>query len=1287
MLLSSLLLPYAGKLAEKIVHAYITGQSTPWIKRQMTVFAATRIKKQAIKRLEGFLAVEMSREEAELFVRELEAMLETMHLSGTMLAEQDFNTEKILCKIWNTRPPNIEIFQRGLDSKLKTIIGATVTTLAQLIQEVQQWEQVAWNRVFQLLDKIRHDHDQQTELLHQISSTVHVLLCDRQKFPPPKPIIPLPQRYLPRRVSPRQHDLMNIHDFLDKGEDLLAVMNAKKRIILLADAGMGKSWELERMAHELSEENNAHYPLLDNQLRSYSPADPLVDRVRRLWPYWDAIPDSRRVILLDGLDEVGDDNVTATVKRFKEFAEEHPDSTILISCRTKVFMPFSDFLNNFAPYYLRYLNGQEMETYVRNFIGNKWEDFSSKASILKLWDLLRVPFYLAVATELYQQKGTLPSRRAAFFSEIIESRLSKDSNRAAESGTLKSRQKLVLELLSRIALGMEMLCTNEITDTLLLRLIPDQTHRDILNMTGIWNSVARNGEIFWRFEHNSIQEALAGRLLATMRFDLIKACIGVPPLFSIVNPSFGNAVSFMLEETSDNEAMEWLATVAPEIVVQSENSLMPIENRVVFVKGILEDFKKRGATIVWSKFEADDLARFADSPDLLAWLVKEAACETDLRHFASLIRVAQCVTVPPEMADQVRSFYLSLFKDGKRPPWIQRAGINALSHSRLGNHHVIEEIIRDTRGFNDAEFLMEVYRLIRTSKCVDAFIGDILNGIEFSLGQGRLLNERTEIREAISEVVSSHALIRVCDHFAMKPERVEELFLSHDFGDFIRNAVAIYRAHPEDAIFEAVIRLYIGLCRQGQNQFIASVTQFFVETTTQQTAVECILVARSNDELSVGGAIAGLATRTLLENLIQRCKNKGIEKRIIEGILYRLPQGELRDWFGKQLAEMDPDTFMQKQRPTCTVLTPQQDFDLLFNQEAYLHQLEAIFDQAGVDALDWHTMHELRWAPKKNMTLSSMIVDELSRNAAKTPVSRNAFIEKVRKRWNKWSTSTAAEALVEKSNIKLTPQKYEIFEHWCKGLIPTVSFVGKNNTRGGTEYQVLAQCIISLAVVMDLPLSPSECSQFLGFPFSALPERVQGLVIPYLSRHLGATALHREIVCTIESGQVAESVLEERYRYCGEQKVLEVIPVAKRDLTNTALSPDLRRAALLALEEIPGGRDGIVAILPELHGDLLLAALDYLSKTMEPNAATYLQNLFHAEKGVAQDRAAHLLIRYEDQKAIRYYVGRIIELGHIPFEDRVDRPSVFASLVKADSITPLLDLLKADYKGKTIALT
>jgi len=181
-----------------------------------------------------------------------------------------------------------------------------------------------------------------------------------------------------------------------------------------------------------------------------------------------------------------------------------------------------------------------------------------------------------------------------------------------------------------------------------------------------------------------------------------------------VNPSFGNAASFMLEETSDNAVMQWFASVAPEIVVQSENSLMPLETRVAFVKGILEDHRKRGATLVWGKFDTDDLARFADSSDLLVWLLEEAVRADDLRHLANLIRVAQYVTVPSDMADRVRGFYLSLFKDATRPPWVQRAGLSALSHSRLGTQHVITEIIRDDRHSKDAEFLTDVYRLIRS---------------------------------------------------------------------------------------------------------------------------------------------------------------------------------------------------------------------------------------------------------------------------------------------------------------------------------------------------------------------------------------------------------------------------------------------------------------------------------------------------------------------------------------------------------------------------------------------
>jgi len=1282
ILLTSLLLPYATKLADKIVLSYITGRSTPWIRRQLTRFASRRIKAQAIKRLEGFLAVEMSREEADLFVREFKAVLEGVKLSGSLLAEHDFDTDRVVSELWKARPPDLEIFQRRLDSRFKTILAATVASLVQLVQEVQRWEGVAWRRLFALLREMRRDQEQQNALLHKIHAIVEILLADRQKYPPPKLPLSAPQPYLPRRVSARQHDLGSMHGFLDKGEDLLAVLAAHRRVVLLADAGMGKSWELRRIAHALSKADDPHYPLWDAEFKSYNPSDPLTVRINRFWPFWDAIPDSQRVLIFDGLDEVGQDNVEAVITRFKEFSAEQPGSAIVVSCRAKVFAPFADYLSDFVPYFLRYLDGKAVERYVRDAVGERWDDFSKQASSLKLWDLLNVPFYLALATEVYQQKGKLPGRRGAFFSELIDSRIAKDAGRSVDSGALKLRQKQVLAILSRLALGMEMLCTNEITDDTFVRLVPDQQSRDLLNMSGIWNSVARGDEVYWKFEHNSIQEALAGRLLAIVSSDDVRRCVGVPPDFASVNPSFGNAASFMLEETGDGTILQWFATAAPEIVVQSESTLMPSDQRVAFVKAILNDHKKRGATLVWGKFNTYQLAHFADDPSLLAWLLDEAADADDLRHFASLIRVAQHVTVPSQMADKVRGFYLSLFKDIKRPSWVQRAGVSALSHSRLGTQHVIAEIIADSRGFKDAEFLTEVYRLIRTSKCVDEFISEILAGIETALAQGRLLNERMEIREALSEVTSPAALIRVCDYFTQKPDRLDDVFLSDDFSDFVGNAVNIHGQGRDESVFGAMTRLYAALSKHYQHKFLSAVADFFVQIEVRQAAVDAILAAQIKDASCTGEAVAGLATPAILQNLVERYLRKDVDGGVIDGILYRLPGGEMRDSFLKRLEEVDPEVFRQKARPKCAVLTAQQDFDLLFDQKEYVRQTEAVFEQAGSDTLDWHALHDLRWSPQKDVTLSGMIEDQMRHRAAHAPVHRTAFVEETSKRWDIWSVVAAAEKVTENADINLSAAQREVLAQWCENSIPKVTFAGKKNDRGGTDYQVRARVIICLAIVMDLQLSADECARFLEFPLETLSERVRGQAMHYLSRQLGAAGLRRHIVHIVENRKADEAVLEERYRYCADQKVTEVASIAQRDVADGTLPHNVRLAALRALEALPGGQDAIIPLLPKLQDDLRLIALDTLARAKNLRAGDYLRMLFRNETGVIKDRAAHLLVRYEDQEALRFYTGRIIELGHMPYDDRTDRPSVFASLVTADSIAPLLELLKANYEGK-----
>jgi len=167
---------------------------------------------------------------------------------------------------------------------------------------------------------------------------------------------------------------------------------------------------------------------------------------------------------------------------------------------------------------------------------------------------------------------------------------------------------------------------------------------------------------------------------------------------------------------------------------------------------------------------------------------------------------------------------------------------------------------------------------------VDAFIGEILVGVDAALGHGRLLNERTEIREALSEVTSAQALIRVCDYFAAKPGQLDDVFLSDNFNEFVGNAVTIYRLHADDSVYGAVMRLYAALCRHYERKFVSRVADFFIQTGTQQKAVDQILATQTTNERCVGEAIMGFATRPILENLIQRYQHKGTEKRFLDGI-------------------------------------------------------------------------------------------------------------------------------------------------------------------------------------------------------------------------------------------------------------------------------------------------------------------------------------------------------------------------------------------------------------------
>jgi predicted NACHT family NTPase len=89
--------------------------------------------------------------------------------------------------------------------------------------------------------------------------------------------------------------------------------------------------------------------------------------------YWSRIPDSQLLIILDGLDEIESKNKNDAIRQIELFSEQHPNSHVIVSCRTNFYKSetkeSSGTLSGFSSYVLLDLDNAEIEKYIKMRLG------------------------------------------------------------------------------------------------------------------------------------------------------------------------------------------------------------------------------------------------------------------------------------------------------------------------------------------------------------------------------------------------------------------------------------------------------------------------------------------------------------------------------------------------------------------------------------------------------------------------------------------------------------------------------------------------------------------------------------------------------------------------------------------------------------------------------------------------------------------------------------------------------------------------------------------------------
>jgi len=415
----------------------------------------------------------------------------------------------------------------------------------------------------------------------------------------------------------------------EKRVSLLEASIENNLLLLLSDAGTGKSVELNQLAYLLSDNAGMYYPVRIC-LNTYSGeefANLLSSEYRRLDTchlFW----------IIDGFDELEAKYINGFKRQLAKYTSVNQQTHIVLStrsnfCKTAVANEGSETFSGFAEYGICSLDSDAVSRYViENNLNaaNFLEEIREKG----LTRLESNPFYLIQLTTIYADHNSLPNK-SELMNQLIAHRFKEDSLKydCTTDYSLDEQRVKIFKLMQKLAFSLQLLQKNYLTDTEYQNLFILED-RKLVQYNGVWHQVSA----VWQFLHNNFREYLAAQLLSTMRISEITSFITYPGYNNVLKPEWVNTLSFLVTMYHGDELLRWLAENAPNALVKFEPDRISQEARIRILKSIFSEYKVKNIWFHDDLCNERELARFSESPEAVDYLLEEIRCPA---HFRSRI--------------------------------------------------------------------------------------------------------------------------------------------------------------------------------------------------------------------------------------------------------------------------------------------------------------------------------------------------------------------------------------------------------------------------------------------------------------------------------------------------------------------------------------------------------------------------------------------------------------------------------------------------------------------------
>ncbi|MHC9542788.1 MAG: NACHT domain-containing NTPase [Vulcanimicrobiota bacterium] len=349
-------------------------------------------------------------------------------------------------------------------------------------------------------------------------------------------------------------------------QDIFDALLSKKRAIILADPGYGKT----RLFEELKKRNEKKdLTIFIIKLKSYQePVDLLKFIENQIsienGTVFDFAKDTMQIRLcFDGLDEVDQNLFNYLIQQIHTFMVQFSKNIIYVACRSFFYRKFPVFRENDIPYfYLERFDYQQIHDYLSSFKRQTGQREFSEEHINDIIDdfrtpddeaIIRIPRYLEKYAHYSLKFNPQKPSKSELFDYFINERLALEDSRKGFQDCA-----LIRHLLEKIALIMEIYQKNELSKNELVTLLDELNSNIAINFLSSdklkilfdRSLLVDNGKSI-SFEDRSLQEYLASCEMLRLGGQRVIFEIAVEQIVNEIHPSWFETLMFAVDQNMD----------------------------------------------------------------------------------------------------------------------------------------------------------------------------------------------------------------------------------------------------------------------------------------------------------------------------------------------------------------------------------------------------------------------------------------------------------------------------------------------------------------------------------------------------------------------------------------------------------------------------------------------------------------------------------------------------------------------------------------------------------------